>query len=267
MPTSRSSSKRGAEIIAHSLPKNVATIRTSLNRLLGFPIAAVLTHVPALEQFVGASVDKRRLHIALTRLRRRGLKIEIVYDIGARLGWWTETVRPSLPGARFFLFEANDMHAKALQETGERHFAELLSSEEKLVEFYATGAPGDSYFREATGHYAGVTPTTRRATTLDRVIETHDLPYPDLIKVDVQGAELDVLRGGRKALDNARLVLLECPIVEYNEGAPTIDEYFRFMDERSFTPVDFLGRTWLNGRVIQIDVLFADVRVDHGVTG
>ncbi len=249
------------------MPKNVATIRTSLNRLLGFPIAAVLTHVPALEQFVGASVDRRRLHIALTRLRRRGLKIETVYDIGARIGWWTETVRASLPGARFFLFEANEMHTKALQETGERYFIAVLSSEEKLVEFYATGSPGDSYFREATGHYAGVTPKTVRATTLDHIVETNELPYADLIKVDVQGAELDVLRGGTRALDNARLVLLECPIVEYNEGAPSIHEYFRFMNERGFTPIDFLGRTWLNGRVTHIDVLFSDIRIDHGLVG
>jgi FkbM family methyltransferase len=242
-------------------------IRTSINRLLAFPIAAAITHVPALEQFISAKLDSRRLHIALTRLRRRGLKIEIVYDIGARLGWWTETVRPSLPGARFFLFEGNDMHTKALQETGERYFTAILSSEEKLVEFYATGGPGDSYFREASEHFVGVTPRTLRATTLDHIVETHDLPDPDLIKADVQGAELDVLRGGTKALDKAKLVLLECPIVEYNEGAPNIHEYFRFMDERGFTPIDFLGRTWRHGRVIQIDVLFADIRAHHAVIG
>lgn len=239
-------------------------IRQSINRLLALPIDAALRHLPGLEQFVSAKVDTRRLHVVLTRLRRRGLRIEIVYDIGARHGWWTETVRPSLPGARFFLFEANEIHTKALQETGERYFTAILSSEEKLVDFYGTGSPGDSYFREATEHYVGVTPRSLRTTTLDHIIELNDLPYPDFIKADVQGAEIDVLRGGRKALDKAKLVLLECPIVEYNEGAPNIHEYFCFMDECGFTPIDFVGRNWRKGRVVQVDVLFADIRANHG---
>lgn len=240
-------------------------IRKSVKRLLGFPIAAVLTRVPAFEQLASATVDSRRLHVVLTRLRRRGLKIETVYDIGARRGWWTAHVRPSLPGASFFLFEANEMHAEALQEKGERYFTVMLSSEEKLVEYYATGSPGDSYFRETTEHYAGVTPRTVRTTTLDHVIETHALPYPDFIKADVQGAELDVLSGGSKALDKAKLVLLECPIIEYNEGAPKIHEYFSFMDERGFTPIEFVGRRWRHGRMIQVEILFADIRAHQAL--
>jgi FkbM family methyltransferase len=240
-------------------------IRTYINRLLALPVGAALRHVEPLEQFAAVRVDSRRLHIALTRLRRHGLKIEVVYDIGARLGSWTESVRPSLPETRFFLFEANDMHADALRATGERYFMVLLSSAERPVEFYATGSPGDSYFRETTGHYAGVTPTAILAKTLDQVAATHDLPPPDFIKADVQGAELDVLDGGRNALDHAKLVLLECPIADYNEGAPNIHEYFSFMDECGFTPIDFVGRAWRNGHVIQIDVLFADVRADHRV--
>jgi FkbM family methyltransferase len=123
-------------------------------------------------------VETRRLPLALTRLRRRGLQIEIVYDIGAHRGQWAESVRASLPGARFFLFEANDAHTDALQESGERYFTAILSLEEKLVDFYSTGSPGDSYFREETEHYVGITPRRLPATTLDHLIETHDLPVP-----------------------------------------------------------------------------------------
>jgi hypothetical protein len=92
------------------------------------------------------------------------------------------------------------------------------------------------------------------------MIETHALPYPDLIKADVQGAELDVLRGAPKALEHAKLVVLECPIVPYNFGAPTIDEYFLFMDERGFTVLEFADRLWPDGRMRHVDVLFGSVR-------
>jgi FkbM family methyltransferase len=237
-------------------------IRTRVNHVLASALATALERVPALEVFVSARVDTRKLQIALTRLRRRGLTIEVVYDIGAHRGGWTKSVRASLPGARFFLFEANETHEPALRETGERYFTVLLSSEERVVEFYGTGSPGDSYFRETTEQYRDVTPERRDATTLDDVIEMHGLLPPDLIKADVQGAELDVLRGGSRALAAAKLVLLECPIVEYNEGAPTVEEYFGFMSARGFTPIEFLDRIWRNGRVVQVDVLFGRIGPD-----
>jgi len=239
----------------------MSKLRSRLNRLLSIPLARALDRVPALEVLASAHVDTRRLPIALTRLQKRGLVIETVYDIGAHRGAWTAGVRRSLPGARFFLFEANEGHADALAKTGERYFTVVLSSEEKPVEFFGAGTSGDSYFRELTDRYAAVAPTTRAAATLDQMIDEHGLPYPDFIKADVQGAELDVLTGGRRALDHAKLVLLECPILPYNLGAPTIDEYFSFMDERGFTVLQFVDEQWPDGRMRHVDVLFGDVNV------
>jgi FkbM family methyltransferase len=237
-------------------------IRTRMNRLLAAPVGKALDHLPSLERFVSDRTDRRRLPLALTRLRRRGLEIGVVYDIGAHRGDWTRAARESLPDARFFLFEANELHAGALEATGERYFTAVLSSEEKAVDFFLTGGSGDSYYREATERYAGVEPRTLKATTLDRLATLHTLPDPDLIKVDVQGAELDVLRGGRDVLGKAKLVLLECPVVDYNDGAPRMHEYLRFMDEAGFTVLDFLDCIWQGGRMIHVDVLFVRIGVD-----
>jgi FkbM family methyltransferase len=236
--------------------KTPLKLRTRVNRLLSIPITRALERFPAFEQLTSAHSNTRRLQIALARLRRSGLAIETVYDIGAHRGAWTASVRPSLPDARFFLFEANEDHADALAKIGEPYFTVVLSSEEKPVEFFSAGTSGDSYFRELTDRYASVTPTTRLATTLDQLIEMHALPYPDLIKADVQGAELDVLTGGRNALTHAKLVLLECPILPYNLGAPTIDEYFRFMDKSGFGVLQFVDELWPDERMRHVDILF-----------
>jgi FkbM family methyltransferase len=236
------------------------TIRTHVNRVLAPGIIAALTRLPSLERLVARHVDARRLHIALTRLGRRGVRIQTVYDIGAHDGQWSEDLRRTLPKARFVLFEANEAHASALARSGERYFIALLSSDARPVDFYGTGGAGDSYYREATRNYDAVEPRRVLATTLDRMVESNDLPYPDLIKADVQGAELDVLRGGTRALEAATLVLLECPIVEYNLGAPRIDEYFEFMDEHGFSPIDSVSGHWQQGHLVEVDVLFADVR-------
>ena len=88
-------------------------IRQRINRV-GYPIAGALDRLAALEQFTSARTDTRRLHIALTRVRRRGMRIETVYDIGAHRGEWTRDIRVSLPDAEFILFEGNEVHARAL---------------------------------------------------------------------------------------------------------------------------------------------------------
>jgi FkbM family methyltransferase len=43
----------------------------------------------------------------------------------------------------------------------------------------------------------------------DDLVSEHELPFPDVMKIDVEGGELSVLRGFRRGLDNARTVLVE----------------------------------------------------------
>ena len=194
----------------------------------------------------------------MEQLRRRGVNLDVVCDIGAHRGEWTRRIEQTLSDAQFFLFEANATHAAALAATGHRYCISVLSSEEKLVEFYSTGGSGDSYLRERSKHYVEVEPESVRTTTLADVIRAHDFPSPDFIKADVQGSELDVLRGAGDALTTSKLVLLECPLMEYNEGAPHATEYLAFMADRGFSPIDFVDATWLKQRMIQVDILFAN---------
>jgi FkbM family methyltransferase len=216
-----------------------------------------------LQALVGDLADQHRLPAALLRAMRATGPLDTVYDIGAHRGAWTKAVRQVLPDADFVLFEANPAHAGDLADTGEPYFIETLSSEEQLVDFYATSEPGDSYYRELTPNYSDVAPQHVRTTTLDDLIEQNDLPLPDLIKADVQGAELDVLAGGAAALAHAKLVLLECALDEYNAGAPRFGDYLEFMRNRDFTPVEFMDPKWLDDRVMQVDVLFVTTRTSR----
>jgi FkbM family methyltransferase len=67
--------------------------------------------------------------------------------------------------------------------------------------------------------------------SLDTVILTHQFPWPDLIKMDIQGAELDVLKGATKALSHAKALILELQHEDYNLGAPKKDEVIRWLNE------------------------------------
>jgi hypothetical protein len=49
---------------------------------------------------------------------------------------------------------------------------------------------------------------------------------------------------------------MECPVLEYNAGAPTFDGYIRFMSERGYVPVQVLEQHVISGALTQFDILF-----------
>jgi FkbM family methyltransferase len=90
----------------------------------------------------------------------------------------------------------------------------LLGPEARAdVPFYAMEA-GSSVLPEDTGFDRKM--LALRMTTLDEVVGASTLQGPVLLKVDVQGYELEVLRGGARTLALAEVVLLEVSLLEYN---------------------------------------------------
>ena len=70
----------------------------------------------------------------------------------------------------------------------------------------------------------------QKAVTLDKLVSKNNIPLPDFIKIDTQGSELDILRGGEKTISNCSLIYLECPIIEYNMGSPNLSEYIEYLN-------------------------------------
>ena len=70
--------------------------------------------------------------------------------------------------------------------------------------------------------------------TLDTVVARNKFPKPDLIKMDVQGAETDILRGATKTLKGVKPLILELQKVEYNKGAPLENEAIAFVESLGF---------------------------------
>jgi len=96
-----------------------------------------------------------------------------------------------------------------------------------------------------TGREAIVEQVTTRIVTLDSYCSTYNVQRVDVLKVDVEGAEMAVLRGARQLLsDNKsrpRLIMLELfgPMLE--QFGSTIDEITEFMHEHTYSPFVFIG--------------------------
>lgn len=198
----------------------------------------------------------------LKRLAFLGWRPERVLDIGAYHGLWTNDLVRLFPHLKqdhssVTMIEAIDY--PALKEHWFGSHIAILSDNIGECDWYEGRNTGDSMFKEQTGWYAGVKPVKRQTTTLDHLWETGvlgDVPY-DFVKIDCQGAEIPILKGGQTVMEHVQVVLLEVPFAgEYNAGAPDFYETMAYMKSIGFNVFGITEMHELEGFLIQIDVLF-----------
>lgn len=212
-----------------------------------------------LKRMLGAAPYQGREEQAYRRLSGRGFAPDAMIDVGAYQGEWTRAACRVFGNVPVLMVEAQGSKVPFLDRViadlpNASYVSAVLGSEAgKTVTFYEMET-GSSYFPEHSN--AARTEINLTTSRLDDV--AHELRSECLfLKIDVQGAELEVLRGGAETLARAQLVQLEVAISSYNEGAPTMLEVLSFMDERGFIPVDISSETRINDCLVQIDILFA----------
>jgi len=211
--------------------------------------------------YIRRLLGERTLLKDLQEFKRNGIPIDVVYDIGANRADWAKSTKRALGASTFYLFEANEKCEPYLIDSKFKYFIAVLSSDEKTVKFYNNDSSGDSYYKENTVHYSDVKPTEKAAVKLDTLIQRESIPLPDLIKIDTQGSELDIFDGAQSAVDHATMIYVECPIIEYNKGAPNIHDYLHNMSKFGFLPHDIYEIHNISGVLVQIDILFIKKKV------
>jgi len=203
-------------------------------------------------------IYKYKLNLNIEYLLDKGIKIDNIYDIGAFHGEWSEFLNnTSLKKKKFFLFEANKKHVKKIKNKNFPYFIGILSNIKKRIKFYSKNHSGDSYYLELTSFYKeNLKPKILEANTLDNIVNINKLLLPDLIKIDTQGSEIDILKGGNEILNNCKIILLECPIISYNIGAPSLNDYIKYLDSIDYLPLDIIEIHHLDKVLIQIDIIF-----------
>jgi hypothetical protein len=94
-------------------------------------------------------------------------------------------------------------------------------------------------------------------TTLDRLVQDRNDGQCLFIKLDIHGAELDVLDGAAQVMSNVEFVFMEVGVLEYNKGAPLFAETVQRMAEKGFVVFDVCEHHRLSDIILfQIDVLF-----------
>jgi FkbM family methyltransferase len=219
-------------------------------------VARALSRLP----WVKRKAAKLSHRNALLRLKALGFAPATVYDIGAYRGGWTRLAGEVFPKAAFVLFEANEDNAAHLSPL--RHFTVALSAEDGERSLFLPregDATGTSLYRENSAHFDAGNLVVRKVATLrlDTLVAAERLPPADLIKIDVQGAELDVIAGAKTALSRCEALIAELSLASYNKDAPLIGETLPAITQHGFRCVDIceLHRAGA-GNVLQADFLF-----------
>jgi len=139
--------------------------------------------------------DKQRAFAA------RVASSDIVFDIGANAGFYTLLASVLVgPQGRVFAFEPDPRNVRYLKE----HLWINRIKNVSVVEAAVADSDGTANFDAgpnlSTGHLAADGCMAVRTLSLDAMVQGGELPAPDYIKVDVEGAEVQVLRGASQML-------------------------------------------------------------------
>lgn len=182
----------------------------------------------------------------LASMKADGCAPKVIYDIGANVLHWARAVKSVWPQTPIIAFEAmNEVEPLYIEARIPYHLG-VLSDTAKIVDFYqnTTFSAGNSYYREsgefgtnADQIFAEGNIIKKQTASLDDVVAQYNFPLPDLIKMDVQGAELDVLKGAQKTLQSCNDLILELQEKQYNLGAPLAPVVIEYLKTQGFTLV------------------------------
>lgn len=215
----------------------------------------------ALAGGVAAAVEHERLDLPED--------VAIVLDVGANRGQFALVAARRWPRARIVCFEPLpdarrrlDAVTARIPHAAVRPVALAESAGEVLM--HVARADDSSSLLPISARQAELFPGTDevgllgvRAARLDTEVGPDDLVGPVLLKIDVQGGELGVLRGAVGVLGAVDVVLVECSFVELYAGQPLAHEIIAFLAGHGFV----LGGAGLpttdgRGRVVQQDLVF-----------
>jgi FkbM family methyltransferase len=198
---------------------------------------------------------------ALQKLRAAGWSPCEVVDVGAARGEWTIDCQRLFPEATYVLIEPLPDHVAGLTAISSRlPRVRVWSGAVGATEGKATiRTHGDqsSMLVANDAQFRG-TDLEVPLRTLDSLVTTGELRRPDLVKLDVQGYELEVLRGANSVLEHAQVLLVELSFRRLYAGQPLAHEVIAFLGQRGFRIADVCtySQRARDAALLQSDVLF-----------
>jgi len=203
----------------------------------------------------------------LEDLKQRGLNCKTILDIGANHAHWSRMAKHIFPDARFCLIEpltelkpeldafCNEFHGSTYISAG----AGPQKNKITLTPWdYLAGSsvlPAPQNDLKSMGKQREI-----EIISIDDLLSESVIHNPELIKIDIQGYELEALKGAERTFGHTEVYILEVSLFSFNDvpGQPVLSEVVQFMLERDYVVYDFPGflRRPLDGALGQCDICF-----------
>jgi FkbM family methyltransferase len=198
----------------------------------------------------------------LEQIKKLGFEPQTVIDAGVAHG--TFELYETFPDATHLLVEPLVEFEDVLKDISSQfskveYVIAAASSKQGTIRFTVRDdLTLSSSLDETDGSHINGTLREVSKTTIDNLCHEKRLSGPYLIKIDVQGAELDVLDGAKKVLAESELVVLEVSLFQLFVDGPQFYDVVNYMKERQFVVYDIFG--WhtrlLDEALAQVDLAF-----------
>jgi FkbM family methyltransferase len=224
----------------------------------GAALSFLLQRIPEdWKRRIGVHLGAPDIRWSLRQLRSFGFNPSSVLDGGAFRGDWARACLSIFPQARITCIEPQDESQKSLRALASSNpnvqvIQTLLGARTSARMVFAGQGSGSSVLLDSGNARVS------SMTTIDQLIKDGDCAPPELLKLDVQGYELEVLEGWNFEFERCQVIQCEISLLPLVPGAPMLEEVIAYMARRDFLmwDVDELIRAPSDGAVWQIDALF-----------
>ena len=189
---------------------------------------------------------RQSLNEALEQLKYVGYHPDLIIDVGAADG--TPPLQTAFPKSQFFWIEPLKEFEPALRSLqqklqGDYSITAVGSSEGSFVLNVHKDLHGSTLLNEIDGKDADGTQRQIPVTTLNKLSTIHNWKTfrKILLKVDVQGFELEVLEGSKEILSNIDVIMLEVSFFRFLKNAPDFYDIIAYMKDIGFVVYDIVG--------------------------
>ncbi|MEH2348520.1 MAG: FkbM family methyltransferase [Nostoc sp.] len=215
-----------------------------------------------IRQYLSRKLQAPEITNALERLAKLGFKPTQIFDIGAYQGDFTNLCIKYFPKSRVACFEVLEHRVQQLRQLASQNsviqvFPVLLGAEsQEKVQFNEAETASSILIEQVQQNFMV---KSYPMTTVDTIVYEHFNSYaPDLLKLDVQGYELEVLKGAEKSLTQTQVILAEVNLLDIHKNVPLLAEVVGWLNERDWVTYDICGLTRrpLDQALWQADFIF-----------
>ena len=199
---------------------------------------------------------------SLERLSKLSFQPNQIFDVGAYKGDFANLCLKYFPNADIALFEVlehrvEQLNLLALKNPKIKVFQTLLGATAQEKVNFNQAETASSVLVEQIPQNFSV--ESYPMATIDQIVNNRFAgKSPDFLKMDVQGYELEVLKGAENSLQGVQVILAEISLLDIHQNVPLLAEIIKWLNERDWVAYDICGLTRrpLDQALWQADFIF-----------